>query len=567
MLADLPKTFDEAKDLTWPDLEPHFEALLERDLNAETVHDWLADWSSLEKVIGEIFARARLATARYTEDKAAEAHFKSLMENMYPPMVAMNNKLQRKLVESGLTPDGFEIPLREMRADVELFREANIPLATEEQALTIEHGKILSAMTVEWDGEETTLAQLRKVAEDPDRARREAAYRLEAERWMQDRGALNDLWQKLFKLRLQKAKNAGYDQYRDFRWLERGRFDYTPEDCLTFHNAIEQVVVPVLRRLRETRREKLGVDRLREWDLQVDVAGRAPIKPWDTIDDFEARAQTIFNNVDPTLGGYYATLRQDELLDLPNRKNKRTGAFCTSLPLSERPYVFMNAVGAQTDVRTLLHEVGHAFHGFETQTLPYIHQRSYPLEFAEVASMAMELLAAPYLPEEKGGYFNAEDTARDRVKHLSKIISFWPYMAIVDAFQHWVYTSGEAALDPAACDDKWTELWNRFEPVTDFTDFEDYKATGWHRKLHIFRIPFYYIEYGVAELGAVQVWANALEDQAQAVADYRKALAMGGTGTLQELFAAAGAKFAFDADTLGRAMELLEKTINTYETA
>jgi oligoendopeptidase F len=223
----------------------------------------------------------------------------------------------------------------------------------------------------------------------------------------------------------------------------------------------------------------------------------------------------------------------------------------------------MNAVNQRDDVRTLLHEIGHAFHGFETlDSLPYSMQRAYPIEFAEVASMAMELLAAPYLTHAYGGYFTEEEAARDRVEHLEKILFFWPYMAVVDSFQHWVYTSGDAGADPANCDAKWAELWDRFMVAADYTGLEDQKMTGWHRKHHIFRYPFYYVEYGLAQLGAVQVWANALENQTEAVAAYRRGLALGGTQNLHQLFGAAGAKFAFDAETLGNAVALIERTID-----
>jgi oligoendopeptidase F len=258
-------------------------------------------------------------------------------------------------------------------------------------------------------------------------------------------------------------------------------------------------------------------------------------------------------------------MRQNDMLDVPNRKNKRPGAFCTSLPHTGSPYIFMNAVGKRDDVRTLLHEAGHAFHNFETmQHLPYLPQRRYPIEFAEVASMAMELLAAPYLDSTHGGYYVTADAARDRIAHLEKIIFFWPYMAVVDGFQHWAYTSGDAPRDPAACDEKWAELWSRFIHV-DYTGLETERMTGWHRKQHIYNYPFYYVEYGLAQLGAVQVWANALSDQAGAVKRYREALALGGTRSIPELYAAAGAKFAFDAKTLGEAVGLIESTIERLE--
>lgn len=561
---DLPVSVAEAKPWSWDDFAPHFDELNNRPLNADTIDAWLTDWTHVQNVLNEIFSRARVATTQNTVDEQAEAHLKHLLAAIYPSLTQANNQLQRRLTDSGLQPENFELPLRKMQVDIDLFREENIPLYMREQALSLEYNKLTGAQTVMWDGEEVTLLQLGKVNDDHDRDRREAAYHLVAERWLQDRAAINELWKQFLSLRRDIATNAGYDNYRDFRWKQMKRFDYTPEDCGTFHSAIEQVAVPAMRRIRERRRQRLGLETLRPWDTSVDPDGRPPLRPWTTIEEFAETAESIFDQVDPQLGGYYSTMRRENLLDLPNRKHKGPGAYCTRYPLIKRPFVFMNAVGSQGDVRTLLHEVGHAFHGFEVLKLPYIDQQNYPIEFAEVASMAMELLAAPYLSEEHGGYFSPQDAARDRIQHLEKIVLFWPYMAVVDAFQHWIYT-GDEADDPAKCDAKWNELWDRFEVGVDYSGLDDHKVTGWHRKQHIHRIPFYYIEYGLAQLGAVQVWANALKDQAGAVAAYRRALALGGTRSLPELFGAAGAKFAFDAETLGAAVSLIERTIGELE--
>lgn len=560
MLGTLPTTIDEVKGWTWDDIKPHLETLLAHDLTADTLDEWMDDWARMQNLVMEMFTRAGLANSQNTADEDAEAHFKFLMAEVQPPLAQMTNQLNKKLVDSGLVPENFEIPLKKIRTDIELFHEQNLPLIVEEQSLGMEYSKITGAQTVEWDGEEITLVALQKALEDDDRDRREQAWRLGMERRLQDREAINDIWSKLFTLRTQISDNAGFDNYRQYAWLARKRFDYTPEDSIRFHEAIEQVVVPATIRANERRRERMGVDSLRPWDSNVDPTNRPPLRPWETIEDFAGKAESIFDHVDPQLGEYYKTMRELDLLDLPNRKNKRPGAFCTRFPMQNVPFVFMNAVNVQGDVRTLLHEVGHAFHGFETRPLRYPLQRAYPMEYAEVASMSMELLAAPYLTHEYGGYYTEADAARDRVQHLEKIIYFWPYMAVVDGFQHWVYTSGTDAQDPANCDAKWSELWDRFMKV-DYSGLQAEKETGWHRKQHIFRFPFYYIEYGLAQLGAVQVWANALDNQAQAVADYRNGLSLGGTKSLPELFEATGVKLAFDADTLGKAVDLIETTI------
>ena len=565
MLGTLPQTYEDVKDWTWEQLQPLFTELQQRDLNADNIDRWLREWTAVDNIVSEIFSRARVATTQDTSDEQAEAVYKNLLATVYPKMEEAQNALNTKLLESGVTPEGMELPLKRMRTDVDLYREENIPLKQREQVLGLEFNKVAGALTVEWEGEELTLPQISKVQREQDRDVRERAWRASMNAYLNVRQPANEIWTKLFEVRQQLAANTGFDNYRDYIWQARHRFDYTPEDCITFHNAIEQVVVPAARKRNEVRRQKLGVDKLRPWDLGVDPEGRAPINVWDTIEDFAGKAETIFNNVDPELGGYYQSLRENDLLDLPNRKNKGVGAYCTGFPLSQTPFVFMNAVNLRDDVRTLLHEVGHAFHGFETLNLPYTHQRDYPIEFAEVASMAMELLAAPYLTQERGGYFSAQDAARDRIEHLEKILFFWPYMSVVDGFQHWAYTSGDAASDPANCDAKWSELWDRFMVAADYTGLQDVKETGWHRKHHIFRYPFYYVEYGLAQLGAVQVWANALKDQAGAVRSYRSGLALGGTKNLYELFGTAGAKFAFDAETLGEAVSLIERTIEDLE--
>lgn len=565
MPFELPESALDAQNWTWDDYKPFYDELEARPITADTVDEWMRDRNAVDNLMGEVFSRARVKISQDTSDEEAEAYFKNLMETMYQPASEMDNRLDKKLVESGFMPDNFELPMKKMKSEIALYREENIPLVIRQQGISMEYGKATGAQTIQWEGEELTLQRANLLLEDPDRAKRETVWRMMMNRWLQDRETFNNLWVQLYDLRQDMAKNAGYDDYLAFRWEEFKRFDYTPADTTTFHNAIEQVVVPAAIRANERRRARLGLDTLRPWDLDVDPYGEKPLRPWQTIDEFSQKAVNIFKHVDPIIGGYYETLHNENQIDLENRKNKGPGAYCTNYPHLRLPFIFMNAVGKRDDVRVLLHEAGHAFHNFETMTnLPYNNQRYYPIEFAEVASMAMELLAAPYLTHEFGGYFNEKEAAIDRINHLEKIIFFWPYMAVVDGFQQWAYTHPEGR-DPKACDQKWAELWSRFIKV-DYTGLEDVRETGWHRKQHIFNYPMYYVEYGLAQLGAVQVWANALSNQSKAVADYRKALALGGTRSLPELYGTAGVKFAFDADTLGKAVELMEKTIADLET-
>ncbi|GIL14474.1 MAG: oligoendopeptidase F [Chloroflexota bacterium] len=561
----LPQTAQEFMNWGWPQIEPVYRELEARELTAAGVNGWLADWSRLSELITETAARLYIATTLDTADDDAQQRFHRYLETVIEPVEQAEQNLRQKLLDSGLQPDGFKIPLRNLRAEAELFREENVPLFTQEQKLVNEYDRIVGAQTVRWDGQEVTLEQLRPVYQNPDRTRRESAWRLAMNRWLQDRSALNDLWRQFMDLRRQMAKNAGYDSYRDFRWKQFNRFDYTPQDCETFHAAIEQVVVPAAARLYERRRQRLGLESVRPWDTDVDPLNRPPLRPFSDVAALDAKAEAIFRQVDPQLGDYFGIMRREGLLDLDNRKGKAPGGYQQDLAAVKRPFIFMNAVGIHDDVQTLLHEGGHAFHCFETAALPYIQQRNFGAEIAEVASMSMELLAAPYLTTDYGGYYTPSEAARARVEKLEEMIRFWPYMAVVDAFQHWVYTHHEAASNPDNADAKWDELWGRFMQGVDWSGLDDIRVTGWHRKLHIFQVPFYYVDYGLAQVGAVQVWRNALRDQAQAVRQYRHALSLGGTRTLPELFAAAGATFAFDADTLGELVTLIETTINDLE--
>ena len=565
MFENLPRSFEAVKDWTWAEFAPYYHELLESDITPENLNEWLSNVTRFSEVISETYSRLSVAHDANTADEEAEKRYFAYIEGVLPPAMIAGNEITKKLVASGLKPADFDVPLRNMKIQIEIFREANIPLFIEEQKLSTEYDKINGSQTVMWEGEEKTLPQLNVVLQDPDRAVREKAWRLIHSRWLQDREAFNDLWARTLEVRRQIAENAGEPDYRAYRWKQLQRFDYTPEDCVTFQKAIEVVAVPAAQRIMERRRQRLGLDTLRPWDMDVDTSGQAPLRPFSDTEVFNSKAEAIFNQVDPALGGYYREMRQRELLDLENRKNKTQGGYCTSFDIDHVPFILMNAVGMHDDVQTLMHEGGHAFHVFESASLPYTHQREVPIEFAEVASMSMELLSAPYFTQAQGGYYTEAEAARARIEHLESMILFWPYMAVVDAFQHWVHEDLEVAKDARNCDAKWSELWDRFRKGQDWSGLQAEKETGWHRKLHIFKIPFYYVEYGLAQLGAAQVWARSLENQAQAVANYRKGLALGGTRTLPELFSTAGARFAFDAGTLKQSVDLIEQTIEELE--
>jgi oligoendopeptidase F len=567
MFEVLPGSVFTFLDWSWEQIEPYYQDLFDRPLDGECVEHWLTDWTRLGDLIGEAYARLSVATTVDTTDAEAERRFNDFIDHIHPKAQAADQKLKEKLLASGLEPPGFAVPLRKMHVEAAIFCADNLPLLAQERKLASEYNKIIGAQTVSWEGGELTLQQLRRALQSPDRETRQRAWRLAAERQLADRAAINELWGRFMDLRGELAKNAGFQDYLAYRWQQMLRLDYSPQDSLQFQQAIEQVVVPAATRMYEKRRRELGVERLRPWDLDQELypLDLPALPAYGGIDDLPAKAEAAFRRVDPQLGDYFHTLRLEGLLDLDNHKGKAPGAYCTAYAVLKRPFIFMNAVGLASDVRTILHESGHAFHNFERLRLPYFQQRIPGLEFAEVTSMAMELLASPHLDAQPDGFYTPEAARCFRIAHLEHILAFWPYMAVVDAFQHWVYTHHRQATDPASCDAQWLALWQRYLPGVEWSGLDEQAMTGWQRKQHIHRYPLYYIEYGVAQLGAVQVWRNSLSDPDRALSQYRQALRLGGTATLPELYQAAGARFAFDAATLGEAVQLVEETIHKLE--
>ena len=568
MFNRLPTNPSDFIDWTWTNYEPYYQDLETRLLNDQTVSRWLADWTSIAQRFSESYSRLHVATTLDTADTAAEKRYHTFLSDVVPAFEAADQKLKLKLLASQLEPIGFEIPLRNMRAEADLFRAENLPLLTENRKLGTEYDKIIGGQSIQWNGAEITLQQVRPIIQNSDRATREKVWRAMAERRLASRPAINDLWAKMLKVRRQIPQANGLPNFLEYKWRELQRFDYSPADSETFQRAIETVAVPAATRIYNKLRDQLGVASLRPWDLDLDLypISSSPVKPYNSIEELLEKPSAIFHRVDPVLGEYYDTLRRERLIDPANYKGKAPGAYCAEYPVQKRPFVFLNSVGVRDDVRTLLHECGHAFHVFETNPLPYIQQLQVTMEFAEVASMSMELLAGPYLTKQFGGFYSEADARQDRIDHLEHNVVFWPYMAVVDAFQHWVYTHIDEAADAGNCDRKWAELWRRFIPGVDWSGLAESMMTGWHRKQHIHRAPLYYVEYGLAQLGAVQVWRNALKDQAGAVKNYRHALSLGSTVALPDLYKAAGAKFAFDAQTLGEAVKLIESQIVALET-
>ena len=560
-------TPDQFANATWEDIAPYYDALAERPLepgDTAAIEAWLDDWNALDVALSEAASLANVAYSCDTADPDKEAAYLRFTSQIAPSREEQVVRLANKLLDTGYSRDDLATTLRRFRTDRDLFREESIPLEQELSKLNARYNKLTGGMTVEWEGDEIPLPRLNPFLLDPDRDVRERAFRLQFQPYIRHRDELADIFDAQMAKRQQIARNAGFDNYRDYIFPAKHRYDYTPEDCFTFHRSVEQTFVPAIARRLEARRQQMGLDSLRPWDTGVDPAGRPPLRPYRDIEELNAKTQDIFAKVDPLLGEQFGIMRQEHLLDLESRKGKRPGGFCTSFPWRKRPFIFMNASGTGGDVRTLLHEAGHAFHGFASSNLPFVYQRMYGSEMAEVASMSMELLASPYLRVEDGGYYDAAEYKRARIEHLDGVLSIFAWVATVDAFQQWLYTD-PAAADRDARDAKWLETWARFDPGVDWDGLTPERTARWHKQLHIFLYPFYYIEYAIAQLGALQVWRNALQDQEKAVADYRAALALGGSRPLPDLFGRAGARLIFDADGVAELVSLIEDQIATLD--
>jgi oligoendopeptidase F len=565
MFTTLPKDYHKFQIWSWAEFQPYGDDLTKRKLTASNLTTWLSDWSDLSRVIQEMNQRLYVGITVSTTDQEMKQRYNAFLDDIYPQFQVVNQQCKEKLLATGIEPDGMRVPLMHMRAEAAVYREANLPFLVEEFKLSSQYDEIIAAQTVTWEGKEYTLAQLQPFYQHQQRALREQVWRLGIQRQLMDLDRLNNLWIQLMDLRGKITANTGLPDYRTYIWNTLHRYDYTPQDCYSFHAAIEQEVVPVMRRIYEKRRQRLGVESLRPWDTFVDPLGRPALKPYQTVQELEDKASVIIQRVDPVLGKYFDLMRHQGLLDLGNRKGKAPGAYCTSFDVVNLPFIFENAVGMHEDVQTLLHEAGHAFHVFEMAYLPYQQQLTVGIEMSEVASTAMELLSTPYLTADQGGFYTLKEAARAQIEQLEGMILFWPYMAVVDAFQHWVYENHTTASQPANCNAKWGELWQRYMVGVDYQGLEEYIVTGWQRRLHIFEVPFYYIEYGLAQLGAMQIWRNAQNNQAEAVAAYRRALALGETVPLPELYAAAGARFTFDAEMLGEMVCMADRVIEELE--
>ncbi|MFN8570507.1 MAG: M3 family oligoendopeptidase [Gemmatimonadaceae bacterium] len=559
VLIQIPENPQALTGATWDDIAPYYERLVVLPVADDQVAEWVSTWSRLEEVVEEAGTLAVIAYTCDTGDAEKEAANLRWTSEIFPKAAEQQVRLAKRLLEFGYTQPGLEPTLQNFRTDIEIFREENVSLFSQLEELTTAYQKVAGGLVVTWDGEQKTIPQLAPYLKEPDRSVRERAFRAGAAAYLEHKAELSSLFDRMFDLRQRIAHNAGFADFQAYAFKSKHRVDYSPDDVARFHDAVEQTVTPALSRMMEYRRRRLGVSELRPWDTQIELDTTRPMKPFADLTGFIEPAKRIFHALDPALGVQFKRMADEGLLDLESRAGKAPGGYCTKLSFRGVPFIFMNAVGVHDDVVTLVHEAGHSFHDFASHAQPLIWQRSVGHEAAELASMSMELLIAPHLSRPVG-YYTPEESRVAQVEQLEDILTSLAHIASVDAFQRWIYTSGEGR-DSEARDAAWLRIRGRFERGVDWTGLDPERVIRWYRQLHIFEYPFYYIEYGIAQLGALQIWRESLKDPAGAVARYRRALALGGTQGLPDIYRTAGARLVFDAATMGELVALVEQRL------
>lgn len=565
-IRKLPRHFLPA-DFTissWEGLEPYFKNLEEREISSLTdLEQWLKEASELEAAISEDVCWRQIRMTCDTENKALEEAFTFFMMEIQPKIQPYSDRLNRKLVDhplsSQLDREKYFTYLRNVRKNIDLFRESNISLQAELNVMQQQFGVISGKMTVTVKGQEYTLQQAAKFLEDPDRSLREEVYHQINQRRVQDKEELNNLFSDLLQKRHQVALNTGFSNYRDFRFTELGRFDYSKEDCYQFHEAVKLHVMPLVNQLYELKKKKLGLDTLRPWDVEAEPAGINPLRPFSNSEELTQKTIDCFNQLKPFFGDCLRKMKEMGHLDLESRKGKAPGGYNCPLAESGAPFIFMNAAGTLDDVTTMVHEGGHAIHSFLAHELELTGFKEYPTEIAEVASMSMELFSMDHWTV----FFNTtEELKRAKEQQLERVITIFPWIATIDKFQHWVYENPSHSLEERAA--TWVRILDEFtSPVIDISGLETYRQFGWQRQLHLFEVPFYYIEYGIAQLGAIGLWQQYKLDPETALQHYISALELGGTRTLPELFKAAGLRFDFSPAAIRELMQFVKEELDT----
>lgn len=561
-IQKLPRHFLPA-DFTvtnWEVLEPYFIELEKRPINTlADLQQWLNDSSELEAAISEDACWRQIKMTCDTENKALEESFTFFMMEMQPKIQPYADRLNKKLMESPFTneldQEKYFTYLRNVKKNIDLFREENIPLNAELSVMQQQFGVISGKMMVEVIGQEYTLQQAAKFLEDSDRSIREEVYHKINKRRLQDKEELNSLYTSLTEKRNKVALNTGFKNYRDFRFVELGRFDYAKEDCYQFHAAVKQHVMPLVNQLYEAKKQKLGLATLRPWDVDAEPMGTAPLRPFANSNELLEKTIACFQQMKPFFADCLTKMKAMGHLDLESRKGKAPGGYNCPLAESGAPFIFMNAAGTLDDVTTMVHEGGHAIHSFLAHELELNGFKEYPMEIAEVASMSMELFSMNHW---ETFFKNAEELKRAKEQQLERVITIFPWIATIDKFQHWVYENPNHTLEERA--DKWMEITTEFSSsAIDFSGLDEYRRYGWQRQLHLYEVPFYYIEYGIAQLGAIGMWQQYKTNSEQAINNYIQALQLGGTKTLPALFEAAGLKFDLSPAHIKTLMEFVKK--------
>ncbi|HLP52741.1 MAG TPA: M3 family oligoendopeptidase [Chitinophagales bacterium] len=530
----------------WESIEPYYKNLLERSINSlSDLQAWLKDWSELDAVLGEYSRWVYVRTTIDTSDENAKADLVNQYTNIYPKLTVQAHQMDKKFMAcpfvSQLDQDVFFTFIRKVKESLELYREENIPLNSQLQMKQSEYDTIVGAQSINYNGQELTMQQAHGYMRSNNRAEREEVFKLIQARKLQDAEKLDALLTDLIKIRHQIALNAGFDNYMEYRFRELWRFDYTPQDCLQFHNSIEEVLMPLVNQLADERKNELGLDVLKPWDREVDTTGKPPLRPFNSTDELVDKTIACFNQLDPYFGERIEIMKQMKYLDLDSRLNKGAGGYNMTMPEIGVPFIFMNSANTEQDLVTMVHEGGHAIHTFLAHKLELNAFKDTTSEIAEVASMAMELMSMEHWDI---FYTNPDDLKRARKNQLQQILSVLTKTCLGDSFQFWLYTNPDHTV--AERRNKWVELNKRFAPAAiNWSGSEAMHETGYHSILHFYVVPFYYIEYAFAQLGSLALWKNFKQDKEKAISDYKKALSLGYTKTIPEFYETAGVKFDF----------------------
>ena len=539
------------EDLTitsWEQIQTYFEDLKLRELNSVgDLKKWMQDRSELEAVLEEDMAWRYIKMNIDTTDEDLQKSFQFFVEKISPNTAPYDHGFNAKFVESPylkeLDAETYYIYLRSVKNDIKLYREENIPLFTELTNKAQKFGEISAQMMVTIDGEEKTLQQASVYLKNTDRAKRKEAFEKVNARRIEDKERLDVLLDELIVKRQEVAKNADFENFRDYKFQSMGRFDYTKEDCFNFHESIEKEIVPLIADIQKERKADLGLDVLKPWDMSVDPKGNEPLKPFDGGDELLDKCIECFDKIRPYYGDCLRKMKEMGHLDLVSRKGKAPGGFMYPLYESGVPFIYMNAVGLLRDAVTMVHEGGHAIHSFYTKDMELTAFKSTPSEVAELASMSMELISMEHWDV---FFSNKDEWKRARKEQLQDVLATLPWVAMVDEFQHWLYENGNHAHDERHA--KWQSISKRYGTgMVDWSSYDEYKKTAWQRQLHIYEVPFYYIEYGMAQLGAIAVWRNYKKNSEKALDAYDSALKLGYTKSIGDIYAAADIKFDFSA--------------------